>query len=110
MLTPPNVLQYIAPEQVSHVRELKPSADQYTAAATLYYLLTGKYIYDLPESPTRAVAMTLSAEPIPIRKRLEDVPEALAVTIHKALARDPAARFKDVNEFRQALIDGPGGS
>jgi len=107
---PPNVLQFVAPEQVSHVREFKPPADQYTAAATLYYWLTGKYIYDLPESSTRAIAMILGAEPIPIRKRLEDVPEALAATIHKALARDPAARFKDVDAFRQALIDGPGGS
>ena len=106
----PGSLHFVAPEQLSHVREPNPAADQFTAAATLYYLLTGKPIYDLPESATKAIAKILGADPVPIAKRREDVPEQLAKTIHKALAREPAARFADVNEFRQALIDGPGGS
>jgi eukaryotic-like serine/threonine-protein kinase len=103
-------LAFVAPEQLSHVREAKPAADQHSAAATLYYLLTGKHIYDLPEGAVPAIARILSAEPMPIVKRREDIPDPLAKTIHKALSRDPAARFPDINAFRQALIDGPGGS
>jgi len=106
----PGSLSFVAPEQLSHVREAKPAADQYTAAATLYYLLTGKLVYDLPDSATKAIAKILSTDPMSIVKRREDVPEPLAKTIHKALSREPAARFADVNAFRQALIDGPGGS
>jgi eukaryotic-like serine/threonine-protein kinase len=106
----PGSMAFIAPEQLSHVREAKPAADQYSAAATLYYLLTAKHIYDLPEGAVPAIARILSAEPLPIMKRREDIPEPLAKTIHKALSREPAARFADINAFRQALIDGPGGS
>jgi len=106
----PGSLAFVAPEQLSHVRDAKPAADQYSAAATLYYLLTAKHIYDLPEAATAAIARILSAEPMPIMKRREDIPEPLAKTIHKAMSRDPAARFSDIDAFRQALMDGPGGS
>ena len=39
---------FMAPEQILHFREAKPAVDQYAAAATLYNLLTGKYIFDFP--------------------------------------------------------------
>ena len=106
----PGSLSFVAPEQLSHIREAKPASDQYMAASTLYFLLTGKHVYDLPESATKAIAKILGTEPVSIAKRREDVPEPLANTIHKALSREPAARFADINTFRQALIDGPGGS
>jgi hypothetical protein len=42
-------------------------------------------------------------DPVPIRQRRENVPVKLADVIHRALARDPKARFPDVAAFRQAL-------
>jgi serine/threonine-protein kinase len=102
-------LAFRAPERLTHAREPKPAGDQYSAAATLYYLLTGHPPYDLPAGSGRAVAKVLGEEPVPILKRKADLPAELAATIHKALARDPAARFKDLAAFRQALMDGPGG-
>jgi serine/threonine-protein kinase len=45
----------------------------------------------------------LQEEPISIRQRRPDIPEALASTIHKALAKKPEARFSDTQAFRAAL-------
>ena len=45
---------FMAPEQVTHYRDVKPAADQYSAAATLYYLLTGQYVYDFAGGRGRA--------------------------------------------------------
>jgi eukaryotic-like serine/threonine-protein kinase len=99
---------YMAPERLTHVREITPAADQYAAAATLYYLLTGHAPYDLPPNPARAIATILGDDPVPVRQRKPDVSEELAAAVHQALALDPAARFPDVAAFRQALLDGQG--
>ena len=40
---------FMAPEQVTHYREVKPTADQYSAAATLYTMLTNRTTHDLPK-------------------------------------------------------------
>ena len=40
-------LAFMPPEQITHYRETGPPADQYAAAATLYTLLTGQFVYDL---------------------------------------------------------------
>jgi hypothetical protein len=38
------------------------------------------------------------------------VPAELATIIHRALAREPKARFPDANAFREALLDSPAGA
>ena len=42
---------FISPEQITRFRECKPPVDQYAAGATLYYLLTGQFVYDFPRRP-----------------------------------------------------------
>src|SRR5262249_40746159 len=37
---------FMPPEQITEYRDAKPPSDQYAAAASLYNLLTGKYVYD----------------------------------------------------------------
>ncbi|MBN9121479.1 MAG: protein kinase [Planctomycetes bacterium] len=94
---------FMAPEQVTHYRAVKPPADQYAAAATLYYLLTGRYVMDF--EPTLAAQMIQIAtdERVPIRERRADVPKELAAVVHKALALEPGKRYADVTAFRNAL-------
>jgi serine/threonine-protein kinase len=96
-------IAFIAPEQITQYREARPPADQYAAAATLYNLLTGQYVYDLPRELSKQLGLILNDDPIPIRKRRADLPAALAAIIHKALARDPADRHADVKAFLAAL-------
>jgi serine/threonine-protein kinase len=46
----------------------------------------------------------LLEDPVPIRTRRPDLPEGLAAIIHRALARDPQARYANVREMRRALL------
>lgn len=82
----------------------KPSADQYSAAATLYNFLTDRFIYDFPKKLHAKIMKILLEDPVPIRDRRPDIPEGLAAIIHRALARDPLARYPNVREMRRALL------
>jgi serine/threonine-protein kinase len=95
---------FMAPEQITDLRDARPPVDQYSAGATLYKLLTDRYIYDLPSQYPAQVQMILFNDPVPIRSRRPDLPEGLAAVVHRSLARDPNARFKDVREMRRALV------
>jgi serine/threonine-protein kinase len=46
----------------------------------------------------------LLEDPVPIRDRRPDLPEGLAAIIHRALARDPQARYPKVRALRRALL------
>lgn len=96
-------MAYIAPEQITHFREVKPPADQYAAAASLYRLLTDTPVHDLPRQHAQQILKILQNEPVPIRDRRPDLLPELASVIHRALAREPADRFSDVAAFRAAL-------
>jgi serine/threonine-protein kinase len=94
---------FMAPEQVTHYREVKPSADQYSAAATLYHLLTGANPHDLPGDVGRQLVLIITAPPVPVRQRRPDLPAGLATAVDRALSREPEHRFPDVAAFRKAL-------
>jgi eukaryotic-like serine/threonine-protein kinase len=96
--------KFMPPEQITNYREVKPPADQYSVAATLYNLLTGAGVYDFKGGGIEAIAMILDEDPVPIQKRRPELVEKLAAVIHKALAREPGDRFADVSEFRKALL------
>jgi serine/threonine-protein kinase len=93
---------YMPPEQVSNFREVKPTADVYSLAATLYQLLAGAPVHDFRpgESP---FAVILNDDPVPLRDRNPDVPANLAKVVHRGLARDPARRWPSAAAFRKAL-------
>ena len=95
-------LAFMPPEHVTHFREVGPAADQYGTAATLYHLLTDRHLFD-PAPQTPVITQILEMDPVPLWDRRPDVPPDLAVIVHRALAKDPAARFPDVWEFRTAL-------
>ncbi len=94
---------FMAPEQLSNFREASPAADQYAAGATLYWLLTGQSIYDLPPEFGRRLLMVLEQPPVAIQARRPDLPRDLALAIHRTLAKEPGKRFADVTRLRLAL-------
>jgi len=96
-------LPYMAPEQITDFRNVTPAADQYSAAATLYHMLTGSYTYDFPTDIASKLLMVLQEPPRPIEQRCPKIPARLSAVIHKALARLPVNRFGDVAHFRTAL-------
>ncbi len=95
---------FMAPEQVTHFRDVKPAADQYSAAATLYNLLTGHYPHDLQKDIGKQLAQIIATDPLPLLGRRPDVPAGLAEVVHRALNREPSRRFADCLEFRKALL------
>ena len=98
-------LPFMAPEQITHYRDVTPAADQYSAAATLYHLLTKRHTYDFPKEVAKQLLLVLQESPKPIQQHRADLPDQLATVIHKGLARIPTARFVDVESFRIALLN-----
>jgi serine/threonine-protein kinase len=97
-------IPFMPPEQILSFRKVQPPSDQYSAAATLYNLLTDRYIYDFPSTTVEALSMILDETPVSIHTRRPDIPAGLAAVIHRALTRAPQGRFADVREMRQELM------
>lgn len=96
---------YMPPEQIVNYREALPPADQYSAAASLYTLLTGRFLFDFGDEPQhKRLLKVLHEQPIPIQQRRPDIPGGLADAIHRALNKDPRRRFTDVAAFRAAIL------
>ena len=88
---------------MTHYRDVRPAADQYSAAATLYKLLTDRHAHDFPSDIGGQLSLLVVAAPVPIRARNPAVPEELAAVVHKALGHDPKDRYPNVVTFRQEL-------
>jgi serine/threonine-protein kinase len=99
-----NLASFMPPEVLFNFQEVNPLADQFSAAALLYYLLTGDGVQHMPSESQNRYSSLFRRQFQPIRERREDVPAALATAIHKALARTPQQRFPSVAEFRQTLL------
>jgi serine/threonine-protein kinase len=95
---------YMAPEQVADLRHAGPAADQYSAGATLYYLLTGKNPFPLQGQLEDQLIEIVDRQPIPIQQQRNDIPDELAVIVHRSLAKKPTGRFRDVSVLKAALI------
>jgi len=95
---------FMPPEQITHYRQAHPAGDQFSAAATLYFLLTGQIIRNPSESVSQNLLTILESAPIPIHERRPDLPEDLATVIHRALSRKLTERFPGVKALREALL------
>jgi serine/threonine-protein kinase len=98
-------LPYMPPEQITNYREVCPAADQYSAAASLYHLLTGQFLFEFEDLPThKRLLKVLFDPPAPIRQRRPSIPDPLGSAIDQALAKKPENRFPDAGAFRNALL------
>ena len=98
-------ITYMPPEQITDYRHASPAADQYATAATLYRLLTGHYLFDFEGVPKeQQFTKTLLDQPILIQDRRPDMPDPLCQAVHRALEKEPAARFPDAVALRDALL------
>jgi serine/threonine protein kinase len=102
---PGGTLGYMPPEQALDFRSARPAADQYSTAATLYFLLTGKMVYEASQAPAEMLARILTEEPLPLRQPPigPPLPGQFGPVFCRALCRDPQKRYPDVLAFRDAL-------
>ncbi len=93
---------YASPEQIK-VEPLDARTDVYSAAATLYFLLTGRAPFDRGDAS--ATMARIVTDPAPsARLARPEVPIGLDRAIRKGLERDRDRRFRDLEEFRLALL------
>jgi serine/threonine-protein kinase len=96
-------LAYVAPDQLADFRRAGPLADQFSAAATLYHLLSGRCPYDATTN-WELLDRIRQGDVLPLSRRRGGLPDGLAVAVHRALERDPKGRFPTAEDFRQALL------
>lgn len=78
---------YMAPEQVENPEAVDHRADIYSAGAVLFEMLTG----DPP------------SDPFPALSEKAKVDSSLDKVLFRALEKDPAHRYQDIGEFKQAV-------
>jgi hypothetical protein len=93
---------YMSPEQVKGSAALDPRTDLYAMGAVLHEMLTGGKLFEV-EGAFAVMRAHVEAEPALPSARNPKVPAALDQIVRKALAKDPAMRFRSADEFRLAL-------
>jgi eukaryotic-like serine/threonine-protein kinase len=93
--------QYLSPEQAQG-HTVSGRSDLYAVGIILYELLTGAVPFD-GETAVAIAFKQVSAEPRAPSELQPGLPPALDAVVLRALAKDPARRFADADEFIAAL-------
>ena len=94
---------YISPEAIESPQRVGPASDVYALGCVAFYLLTGSPPFSA-SSNARLWAAHLTEPPLPLSLRNELVPRALEEIVSKCLSKDPAQRYADGGELRDALV------
>ncbi len=93
---------YMSPEQAAGLGTVDARSDLYSVACMLYELLSGEPPFQGPT--TMAILAKHAMEPPPsIQVVRQSVPDEIEEAILQALEKTPADRFRDLNEFADAL-------
>ncbi len=93
--------QYLSPEQAQG-HAVNARSDLYSIGIILYELLTGRVPFDAESAVTVALKQ-VSESPYPPSQLNQAVTPELEAIVLRALAKDPADRFADADEFIAAL-------
>ncbi len=81
---------------------ITPAADQYALGVMMYEVLTGRVPFEA-STPYGLMAKHLNDMPTPPQLFRADIPQSVAATLEKAMAKDPADRFQTAADFSQAF-------
>ncbi|MBN1612881.1 MAG: HDOD domain-containing protein [Deltaproteobacteria bacterium] len=93
---------YMSPEQIDG-QSLDGRSDLFSLGAILYELLTGQKPFQ-GENFTKLFEQITTAQPIPVRDVVPDIPESCAAIIDKALAKDREQRYQSGQQFADDLL------
>jgi serine/threonine protein kinase/tetratricopeptide (TPR) repeat protein len=92
---------YMSPEQVRG-EKADARSDTFSLGAVFYELLTARKAFDA-DSIHAVLFQVLDRDPEPLRSVAPEVPEILVEIVQRALEKDPARRFQDAAQMREAL-------
>ncbi|HEY3288375.1 MAG TPA: serine/threonine-protein kinase [Gemmatimonadaceae bacterium] len=100
--------EFMSPEQLRG-KPLDPRTDVYSLSLMTYEMLTGKLPFEGKNQQEMMIAR-LRNEPISIRTRRADIPEAVDKVLYKGMARNADDRYPTTVEFANELTAAVGGS
>ena len=92
---------YMSPEQVRGTKA-DARSDIFSLGAVFYELLSGKKAFNADSMHT-ILYKVLEEEPEPVRTYVPGLPNPFVAFIERCLAKDPANRYQDAGEMRDAL-------
>lgn len=100
--------RYSPPEQWLG-ENVSAASDQYSLAATIYFMLTGHMVFDA-NSIFGLMQQHLNDIPTPPHYVRNDIPASLTIPLLRALAKKPEDRYSTVTEFYQDFVGALDGS
>jgi serine/threonine protein kinase/Flp pilus assembly protein TadD len=95
---------YMSPEQAYGEEDIDSRSDLYSLGCVLYEMLVGQPPFVGPN--TRAIIARHLVDPVPpIRTVRPDVPQNVARSVRRALAKSAADRFAKLTHFAAALVE-----
>ncbi|MBI2406979.1 MAG: protein kinase [Gemmatimonadetes bacterium] len=98
--------EFMSPEQLRG-KPLDPRTDVYSLTLMTYEMLTQKLPFEGKNQQEMMIAR-LRSEPISIRTRRPDIPEAVDAVLYKGMARNADDRYQTTVEFANALAAASG--
>lgn len=96
-------VHFMPPEQALGVSEdIDARSDVWAVGATLFLLLTGKFVHG-GRTVSEALVLAATQPAPPIRSVAPSVPRSVAAVVDRALSFDKAARFEDAGDMQKAL-------
>lgn len=95
-------LPYMSPEQIQG-KEADPRSDLYSAGLVLYKMLSGKAPFD-KQSDYETIKAQVEEIPGSLSEWVPELEPQIDHAVTRALAKNPADRFVDAEEFRKALV------
>ncbi|KPK61832.1 MAG: hypothetical protein AMK73_07625, partial [Planctomycetes bacterium SM23_32] len=89
---------YMSPEQIRSSEALDLRTDIYSLGATFYHMLTGRPPF-VARTAMAVVAQHLSTPLTPPIEVREELPEAISSIICKMMAKHPAERYQNYDEY-----------
>ena len=95
---------FMAPEQMTHAKDVGPAADMWSLGVVAFFALAGRLPY---ESDTLAgLAMAIAGGEFPdISSLVPGLPKGLDGFFERALARDPQLRFASTRAMAESFLE-----
>ena len=93
---------FISPEQTEDSSKVDIRSDIYSLGGTLYFLLTGKLLWE-EGSFAQKLMWHQSRTPPSVRDTWPDIPDGVDAVVGKMLAKNPADRFQTPGEVAEVL-------